>query len=65
MAFEYAQFFSDHGHKAIGQLSADGWHTLVKKEFPAVQFISARVAMSNEVHVNQLLVVMRTQKGAN
>ena len=45
----------DHADGNIGSINKEEWFTVCGSTFPAVEFINSKLALSNEVHVQQLL----------
>ena len=54
-----AVYGEDDAH--LGDIPKEQWAELCKKHLPAYQYIDARTALSNEVHVNQLLAMYHKQ----
>jgi predicted ATPase len=57
---KYAAVYGDDDAH-LGDIPKTLWEGLCKEHLPAYQYIDARTALSNEVHVNQLLAMYRQQ----
>jgi hypothetical protein len=53
-ADNFAELF-DHADKSIGHVAKSTWITMCEGNLPKVHFINSRLALSNEVHIQQLL----------
>jgi len=45
----------DHGDKPIGHVAKGNWFEACRKTLPTVHFIDSKLALSNEIHIQQLL----------
>lgn len=57
-----AEVFLSKSHTPLGFVPEDKWKAACDGVLPALQFIDAKVALANEVHVSQLLRMYRGEK---
>jgi hypothetical protein len=54
-AGQFASVYSIPAMTHLGNIAKPEWHSISQQHLPALQFIDAKIALSNEVHVRQLI----------
>lgn len=62
---KYVSLYDSKTGTSLGQCKKDQWSSLTDKSLPALRFIDAKIALANEIHVNQLLNAYRNETPAS